>query len=192
MNTSLEAGVTPGFCFHSHPIGGSTKVQTDAIVGSVVMRCSSIRWSFWVLSLVQTAGLFLVSRLPWKLSGTYPSTHARLRRYWVVLNECHEGRDYPDLEEMKAKGFGGAVIVDGQRRRAERQRPVPHGPTFFFARVARALQTRLARGRIGLGLEMSSISRAAGISAARWARRRRGQEADLVGKPPSRVRVMSR
>ncbi|RXH54720.1 glycosyl hydrolase [Granulicella sibirica] len=60
-----------------------------------------------------------------------PPSEARLRCYWWWLNG---NTDKPtithDLEEMKAKGFGGALLVDANGADQVGNHPVPAGPTF--------------------------------------------------------------
>jgi hypothetical protein len=60
-----------------------------------------------------------------------PPPKARLRCYWWWLNG---NTDKPtithDLEEMKAKGFGGALLVDAGGADQDGNAAVPAGPTF--------------------------------------------------------------
>jgi len=61
-----------------------------------------------------------------------PPPEAKLRAYWWWLNgNVTKESIKRDLDEMAAKGFGGAVLVDagGAEQRGNDQ--VPHGPTFF-------------------------------------------------------------
>src|SRR5215470_18991456 len=61
-----------------------------------------------------------------------PPPQARLRAYWWWLNgNVTKEAITRDLEEMKAKGFGGAVIVDAGGAEQEGNDRVPHSPTFF-------------------------------------------------------------
>jgi hypothetical protein len=61
-----------------------------------------------------------------------PPTSARLRAYWWWLNgNVTQAAITRDLEEMKAKGFGGALICDAGGAEQDGNDPVPHGPTFF-------------------------------------------------------------
>ena len=79
-----------------------------------------------------------------------PPNEARLRAYWWWLNgNVTKASITHDLEEMKAKGFGGAVLIDAGGADAGRQRPRAARADVFFARVARALQAHLARGQTG-------------------------------------------
>jgi len=60
-----------------------------------------------------------------------PPPSARLRCYWWWLNGhvTVESIDH-DLREMKAKGYGGVLLVDANGADAENNDPVPAGPTF--------------------------------------------------------------
>jgi len=84
-----------------------------------------------------------------------PPASARLRAYWWWLN----GNVTPesitrDLEQMKAKGFGGALICDADGASQEGNDKVPHGPTFFTP-AWRELYKHALREACRLGLEMS-------------------------------------
>jgi hypothetical protein len=84
-----------------------------------------------------------------------PPNEARLFAYWWWLN----GNVTPaaitrDLEEMKAKGFGGAVIIDAGGASQEGNGDVPHGPT-FFSPAWRELYRHALREADRLGLELS-------------------------------------
>ena len=84
-----------------------------------------------------------------------PPNEARLRAYWWWLNgNVTQASITRDLEEMKAKGFGGAVIVDAGGAAQEGNDPVPHGPTFFTPEW-RELYKHALREADRLGLEMS-------------------------------------
>jgi hypothetical protein len=60
-----------------------------------------------------------------------PPTSARLRCYWWWPNGhvTIESIDH-DLTEMKAKGYGGVLLIDANGADAENNDPVPAGPTF--------------------------------------------------------------
>ncbi len=61
-----------------------------------------------------------------------PPTEARLRAYWWWLNgNVTRASITRDLEQMKLKGFAGAVLVDAGGAEQEGNGKVPHGPTFF-------------------------------------------------------------
>ncbi len=84
-----------------------------------------------------------------------PPNQARLRAYWWWLNgNVTKESITRDLEEMKAKGFGGAVIIDAGGANQEGNAQVPHGPTFFTPEW-RELYKHALREANRLGLEMS-------------------------------------
>jgi hypothetical protein len=84
-----------------------------------------------------------------------PPTSARLRAYWWWLNGNVTKQSIThDLEEMKAKGFGGAVIIDAGGADLDRNAQVPHGPDFFSPEW-RELYKHALREANRLGLEMS-------------------------------------
>jgi hypothetical protein len=60
-----------------------------------------------------------------------PPPSARLRCYWWWLDgNTDEATITHDLQEMKAKGFGGALLVDAGGASQNGNEPVPAGPTF--------------------------------------------------------------
>ena len=84
-----------------------------------------------------------------------PPNTARLRAYWWWLNgNVTQASITHDLEEMKAKGFGGAVIFDANGAAQDGNTPVPHGPTFFTPEW-RELYKHTLREANRLGLEIS-------------------------------------
>ena len=99
----------------------------------------SSRRTFSVRPILFCAGLLLgvsqfVLRAESALEAGWqnPPTEARLRAYWWWLNgNVTKASITRDLEEMKAKGFGGAVIIDAGGASQEGNDNVPHGPTFF-------------------------------------------------------------
>src|SRR5437763_6589062 len=63
---------------------------------------------------------------------TNPPIDARMRVYWWWLNgNVTEQSITRDLEAMKAKGIGGAIIVDADGSSQEGNVRAPHGATFF-------------------------------------------------------------
>ena len=85
----------------------------------------------------------------------HPPNSARLRAYWWWLNgNVTRAAITRDLEEMKAKGFGGALICDAGGAQQDGNDPVPHGPTFFTPEWRRLYQHALHEAD-RLGLEMS-------------------------------------
>jgi hypothetical protein len=84
-----------------------------------------------------------------------PPNSARLRAYWWWLNgNVTKAAITRDLEEMKAKGFGGALICDAGGADQDGNDKVPHGPTFFTPEW-RELYKHTLREADRLGLEMS-------------------------------------
>ena len=84
-----------------------------------------------------------------------PPNSARLRAYWWWLNgNVTKAAITRDLEEMKAKGFGGALICDAGGAEQDENDRVPHGPTFFSPEW-RELYKHALREADRLGLEMS-------------------------------------
>ncbi len=84
-----------------------------------------------------------------------PPRDARLRAYWWWLN----GNVTPasitrDLEEMKAQGFGGALICDADGSSQDGNERAPHGPD-FFSPAWRELYRHALHEADRLGLEMS-------------------------------------
>ncbi len=85
----------------------------------------------------------------------HPPLDARIRAYWWWLNgNVTSAAITRDLEEMKAKGFGGAVITDADGSSQDGNERAPHGPTFFSPEW-RALYKHTLREADRLGLEMS-------------------------------------
>ncbi len=84
-----------------------------------------------------------------------PPNDARLRAYWWWLNgNVTKASITHDLEQMQAKGFGGAVIFDANGASQDGNGTVPHGPT-FFSPAWRGLYKHTLREADRLGLEIS-------------------------------------
>jgi len=84
-----------------------------------------------------------------------PPPEARLRAYWWWINgNVTKEAITHDLEEMKAKGWGGAIICDADGSDQDDNDRVPHGPTFFSPQW-RELYKYTLREANRLGLEMS-------------------------------------
>lgn len=84
-----------------------------------------------------------------------PPREARLRAYWWWLNGCVTPEALTrDLEEMKAQGFGGALICDADGSAQDGNERAPHGPDFFSPEW-RELFRHTLREANRLGLEMS-------------------------------------
>lgn len=84
-----------------------------------------------------------------------PPPEARVRAYWWWLNgNVTKEAVTRDLEEMAAKGFGGALICDAGGAQQDGNDQVPHGPD-FFSPAWRELYKHALREADRLGLEMS-------------------------------------
>jgi hypothetical protein len=84
-----------------------------------------------------------------------PPNAAQLRAYWWWLNGNVTTQSITrDLKQMKAKGFGGALLCDANGAAQEGNDPVPHGPDFFSAEW-RELYKHTLREADRLGLEIS-------------------------------------
>lgn len=85
----------------------------------------------------------------------HPPVDARLRAYWWWINGNVTKQSITrDLEQMKAKGFGGALICDADGSSQDGNDRAPHGPTFFTPEW-RELYKHTLREADRLGLEMS-------------------------------------
>jgi hypothetical protein len=105
-----------------------------------------------VLFLLRT-GLFAAG--PLETGWDDPPREARLRAYWWWLNGCVTKEAITrDLEEMKAKGFGGALICDADGSDQRGNDRAPHGPTFLTPQW-RELYKHALREAARLDLEMS-------------------------------------
>jgi hypothetical protein len=84
-----------------------------------------------------------------------PPKEAKLRAYWWWLNGNVTKQSIThDLEEMAAKGFGGAVLIDADGAAQWGNDQVPHGPTFFSPEW-RELYKHALREADRVGLEIS-------------------------------------
>ncbi len=86
-----------------------------------------------------------------------PPGDARLRAYWWWLNGNVTRESITrDLEQMKAKGFGGAVLIDAGGADQWGNNQVPHGPTFFTPEWRALYQHALHEAdRLGLTLSLN-------------------------------------
>jgi hypothetical protein len=84
-----------------------------------------------------------------------PPPEARLRCYWWWLNgNTNQAAITRDLEEMKAKGYGGALLVDADGSSQHDNRSAPAGPQ-FGSPPWRALFQHALKEADRLGLELS-------------------------------------
>src|ERR1700761_976101 len=85
----------------------------------------------------------------------HPPLAARLRCYWWWLNgHTDEATITNDLEQMKSRGFGGALLIDANGADQNGNRPVPAGPTFGSPAWVN-LYTHALREADRLGLEIT-------------------------------------
>ncbi|MBN1489456.1 MAG: discoidin domain-containing protein [Phycisphaerae bacterium] len=109
------------------------------------------------LAIGTLAGIGSVARAddPLERGFADPPPSARLRAYWWWLNgNVDKAAITRDLEEMAAKGFGGALICDAGGAEQDGNDRVPHGPTFMTPEW-RELYKHALREADRLGLEMS-------------------------------------
>lgn len=84
-----------------------------------------------------------------------PPRDARLRAYWWWLNgNVTKAAITRDLEQMQAKGFGGALICDADGSSQAGNTRVPHGPTFGSPEWRELFKHTLREAK-RLNLEMS-------------------------------------
>jgi len=109
-------------------------------------------WGF-LMALVVAANLTAASSLDEGFVN--PPPEARLRAYWWWLNgNVTKEAITRDLEEMKGKGFGGALICDADGSSQDGNERVKHGPAFFSPEW-RGLFKHTLHEAERLGLEMS-------------------------------------
>jgi len=109
----------------------------------------------FVATLVVVAPLLAGAQTTMDDGWQNPPNDARLRAYWWWLNgNVTKTSITHDLEQMKAKGFGGAVLIDAGGASQDGNGTVPHGPTFFTPEW-RELYKHTLREADRLGLEMS-------------------------------------
>src|ERR1041385_5933220 len=84
-----------------------------------------------------------------------PPPEDRLRAYWWWLNgNVTKAAITRDLEAMKAKGWGGALLCDAGGAEQDGNGRVPHGPTFFTPEWRELYKHTLGEAD-RLGLEIS-------------------------------------
>lgn len=89
-----------------------------------------------------------------------PPIHAKLKAYWLWVNgNVTKESIKRDLEEMKIKGFGGAVLCDMDRSYVGGNNQVPHGPD-FMSKEWRGLYkyTLVEANRLGLEISLNITS----------------------------------
>jgi hypothetical protein len=95
------------------------------------------------------------SRDPLETGFATPPPEARLRCYWWWLNgNTNEAAITRDLQEMRAKGYGGAILVDANGSEQRDNHMVPAGPMFGTPRW-RELYRHAIKEAARLDLEIS-------------------------------------
>jgi hypothetical protein len=86
-----------------------------------------------------------------------PPSEARIRAYWWWLNgNVTKAAITRDLEEMAAKGWGGALLCDAGGAEQDGNARVPHGPTFFTPEWRELYKHALTEAdRLGLELSLN-------------------------------------
>jgi hypothetical protein len=124
--------------------------QTSKIFLTGVLSAAMVFFSFAAPSFGA-----ITERTSLEQGWQHPPNEARLRAYWWWLNgNVTKASITRDLEEMKAKGFGGAVIIDADGSSQEGNAHAPHGPTFFSPEWCELYKHALREAN-RLGLEMS-------------------------------------
>ena len=109
------------------------------------------------------AATLLVSqqpRDPLETGFADPPPEARLRCYWWWLNgNTNEAAITRDLEQMRAKGYGGVLLVDADGSGQKGNRPVSAGPTFGSARWRELYRHALQEAaRLDLEISLNVVS----------------------------------
>ena len=109
----------------------------------------------WFLLPLLALTSLAASAAPLEEVWTQPPIAARTRAYWWWLNgNVTKASISQDLEGMKAKGFGGAVIFDADGASQDGNDRVPAGPV-FASPAWRELYLHTLREADRLGLEIS-------------------------------------
>ncbi|HWD94547.1 MAG TPA: glycosyl hydrolase [Verrucomicrobiae bacterium] len=119
-------------------------------------RAGGGRFLKFLLAVLLSCPIFCAAA-PLESGWTNPPINARLRAYWWWLNgNVTEQSITRDLEGMKAKGFGGAVLIDADGSSQEGNLRVPHGPTFFSPEWRRLYRYALREAnRLGLQISLN-------------------------------------
>jgi len=119
------------------------------------MNADKKRGWYMLAAVVLVLPLLSGSRDPLEAGFVDPPQEARLRCYWWWLNgNTDEATITRDLDEMRAKGYGGAILVDANGSEQQRNRMVPAGPMFGTPRW-RDLYRHAMKEAARNGLEIS-------------------------------------
>ncbi len=127
--------------------------NVDETIKTVCGRGASLSFMYAVTLVFCATAL---SGAPTLESGfANPPMSSRVRAYcWWLNGNVTSNAITRDLEEMKAKGFGGALICDAGGAEQDGNDRVPHGPDFFSPEWRALYKHTLAEAH-RLGLEMS-------------------------------------
>ena len=146
-----QKSVNPIFPFMATMLAS---VRGPLLLASLLVNCLAIA-SASEITVSNTGSSHSHQSDPLVAGWNDPPLQARLKAYWWWLNGNVTRKSIThDLEAMKAKGFGGAVIVDAGGAAQDGNQEVPHGPTFFSPEW-RELYKHALREADRLGLEIS-------------------------------------
>ena len=156
---SNPAALTPGSLRPqqeaSRPFRGALSFRRTVAPTGFGIRMSLIGALLPLLALLGLWTLRAESSVCLETGFDTPPPEARLRAYWWWLNSNVTREAITrDLEEMKAKGFGGAILCDADGSSQDGNARVPRGPTFLspeWLQLYRHALDEAAR----LGLEIS-------------------------------------
>jgi len=115
----------------------------------------SQRVGIWLVLALSAGSLFPQSLATLRQGFESPPQNAKLRCYWWWLNgNTNEATIARDLAEMKAKGYGGAILVDANGADQGGNHSVPAGPLFGSPQWIRLYVYALDTAK-KLGLEIS-------------------------------------
>lgn len=120
---------------------------------------ATIRWSWCAGGIIAVAAIAALAaagnRDTLEAGFANPPAEARLRCYWWWLNgNTDKAAITRDLEEMKAKGYGGALLVDAGGAEQQGNGRVPAGPMFGSPQWRELFRHALSDAA-RLGLELS-------------------------------------
>lgn len=116
-----------------------------------------------LLATSQQKNIFTTTSVPYpelKSGFANPPAEARLRCYWWWLNSMATKESITrDLEEMKAKGYGGASLVDAGSSNYQVARKTPAGPVFMSPEWMELYKHAVKEAdRIGIELSVNTQS----------------------------------